>query len=169
MIVDLTNLKKSPLNFEFPLPPEIIDLESDGAALKSAAVKGKLTKGIVTVTVEGEISAVAEIECTRCLLATEHKLDIPFKTEYVAAEHFTQAKEAELQEQDLDVTVYEDDQIDLTELVREQILLNLPEQSFCKIDCRGLCEKCGANRNLLDCSCIEKEFDPRWSALKNLK
>jgi uncharacterized protein len=57
----------------------------------------------------------------------------------------------------------------LTELVREQILLAVPEQVFCREDCKGLCLKCSANRNLIDCNCEEKEIDPRWAALKNLK
>jgi uncharacterized protein len=170
MIVDLTNLEKSVLDFEFSLASETIDLEREDAKLVSAVeIKGKLTKGIVALTVEGKISSVAGMECTRCLQPVEHKLHIPFKTEFITAENYTAAKEAELQEQDLDTAVYEGDKIDLTEIVREQILLNLPEQVFCKENCRGLCEKCGANRNLIDCNCIEKEFDPRWSALRELK
>ena len=170
MIIDLASLEKSVLDFNFSLPPETIDLEREDAKLISPIdVKGKLTKGIVALTVEGEISAVAGMECTRCLQPVEHKLHIPFKTEFITAENYKAAKESELHEQDLDTAVYEGDKIDLTELVREQILLNLPEQVFCTENCRGLCEKCGANRNLIDCNCIEKETDPRWSALKNLK
>lgn len=170
MIVDLTSLKESVLNFDFTLAPETIDLESDETKLTSPIeIKGKLTRGIVTVTVEGEFSFNSESECTRCLQAAEQSLPVSFRTEFVTAENFTEAKEAELHEQDLDVTIYDGDKIDLTEVVREQILLNLPEQVFCREDCRGLCEKCGANRNLLDCKCIEKDVDPRWSALRNLK
>jgi uncharacterized protein len=60
-------------------------------------------------------------------------------------------------------------ELDLTELAREQILLNLPSQVFCREDCQGLCQKCGANLNLIDCSCEESEVDPRWAALRNLK
>ena len=59
--------------------------------------------------------------------------------------------------------------LDLKEIIREQILLNLPEQVFCTPDCKGLCPKCGANRNLIDCNCNETEIDPRWAALKNLR
>ena len=170
MIVDLTSLEKSVLDFNFSLAPETIDLEREDAKLISAVeTKGKLTKGIVALTVEGEISTVAGMECTRCLQPVEHKLHIPFKTEFITAENYTAAKESELHEQDLDTAVYEGDKIDLSEIAREQILLNLPEQIFCTENCRGLCEKCGANRNLLDCNCIEREIDPRWSALKNLK
>ncbi|MGI8468596.1 MAG: YceD family protein [Pyrinomonadaceae bacterium] len=170
MIVDLTSLENSVLEFNFALSPESIDLEVEGAALKNAVkVKGKLTKGIAQIDVAGEISADAMIECARCLQPIERKLEIPFKAEFVSAENYTVAKEAKLRGNDLDVSVFEDNKIDLTELVREQILLNLSEQIFCREDCRGLCDKCGANRNLVDCNCIKKEVDPRWAALKNLK
>ncbi len=170
MIVDLTNLEKSALDLNYSFAPETIGLDADDAKLKSSVeLKGKLRKSIVETTIEGEITAVIEIECTRCLQSVESKLQIPFKSGFVAAEHFTAAKEAELQRDDLDITIFEGDKINLSEVVREQILLALPEQVFCREDCRGLCEKCGANKNLIDCKCIEKESDPRWAALKNMK
>ena len=62
----------------------------------------------------------------------------------------------------------EGSEIDLAEIAREQILLDLPQQFFCKDDCKGLCEKCGTNLNLKDCDCEDDEIDPRWAALKNL-
>ena len=88
---------------------------------------------------------------------------------FVTPDNLTVEKEAELRIEDLDVSIYEGDKIDLSELVREQIILNLPEKIFCSEDCKGLCAKCGANRNLIDCNCDKKELDPRWAALKNLK
>ena len=169
MIVDLITLGSSPYPFEFSLEAQKIDLDSDEVKLKNEVkVKGTLTKHIAQTDIEGNISAETEIECTRCLQAIEQNLEIPFEAAFVTAENYTQAKEVELNDADLDVSVFEGDKIDLTELVREQILLNLPEQVFCKEDCKGLCEKCGANRNLIDCNCIEKEVDPRWKGLKDL-
>ncbi len=170
MILDLITLGSSPYSFEFSISPEDIDLDSDEAKLKNEVdVKGVLTKRIAQTDVEGMISTNTEVECTRCLQVMEQKSEFPFKAAFVTKENYTQAKEAELNAEDLDISVFDGQKIDLTELVREQILLNLPEQVFCKEDCKGLCEKCGANRNLIDCKCIEKEIDPRWSALKNLK
>jgi len=170
MIIDLITLESSPYEFDFELMPEEIDLDSDDAKLKTAAsVRGKLTKHIAQTDVEGTIRAELEIECTRCLEKIDKKFEIPFEAAFVAPENYTQAKEAELNAGDLDVSVLEGNEIDLTELVREQILLNLPEQVFCREDCKGLCEKCGANRNLINCNCLENEVDPRWAALKNLK
>lgn len=170
MIIELFSVKDSPHKFEFSLAPEEIELEQENVKLvENVNIIGELTKGIVRVDVQGMILAKAEIECTRCIQPIEKEFEIPFKAGFIAPEHFTEAKEAELNDDDLDVSVYEDDKIDLTELVREQIILNLPEQIFCRDDCKGLCAKCGGNRNLIDCKCEEKEIDPRWAALKNLK
>jgi uncharacterized protein len=58
--------------------------------------------------------------------------------------------------------------IDLSEVIREQMILAIPEVVLCKEDCEGLCDKCGKNLNLLNCKCKEDEIDPRWAALKNL-
>jgi uncharacterized protein len=170
MIVDLTQAADAPVEFDFTLAPEEIDLDGDEGRLKGPArVAGKLTKHIAHTDVEGVINAEIELECTRCLEKIDKNFEIPFQAAFVAPENYTQAKEAELQAGDLDVSVLEGNEIDLTELVREQILLNLPEQVFCREDCKGLCEKCGANRNLINCNCLEQEIDPRWAALKNLK
>ncbi len=170
MIIDLITLRDSPHEFEFSFAPEEIDLDSEYAELKNAVrVKGKLTKHIAQTDVAGTISAELKLECSRCLQKIDNDLEFAFEAAFVTPENFTASKEAELNANDLDVSVIEGNEIDLTELVREQILLNLPEQVFCREDCKGLCEKCGANRNLIDCNCKEKEIDPRWAALKNLK
>jgi uncharacterized protein len=76
--------------------------------------------------------------------------------------------EALIEETELDEAYVENGEIDLAEVVREQILLDLPEQVYCSDDCKGLCPKCGSNLNLIDCNCIFSEIDPRWAALKGL-
>lgn len=170
MIIELFSVKDSPHKFEFSLAPTEIELEQENVKLiETVQTNGELTKGIAQIDVEGAIGAKAEIECTRCLQPIEKDFEIPFKATFIAPEDLTKEKEAELRDSDLDVSVYADDKIDLTELVREQIILNLPEQIFCRDDCKGLCAKCGENRNLIDCKCEEKEIDPRWSALRELK
>lgn len=170
VIVDLANQESFVPEFNFSVNNDEIDLENEPVKLKNAVnVAAQLKKGIAQTDVSGNISVDVLFECTRCLTEIEQKLEFPFDATFVNPEHFTESKEAELNEADLDVSVLEDGKIDLTELVREQILLNLPEQVFCREDCKGLCEKCGANRNLIDCKCKEKEIDPRWAALKDLK
>jgi uncharacterized protein len=170
MIVDVTSLKDAPTPFDFSIAPDEIDLEGETIKLKDIVkVEGKIKKGIAQTDIQGKISAEIEAECVRCLQAAAVSLMFPFGAVFVTAENYTQEKEAELRADDLEVSVFEGDKIDLTELAREQILLNLPSKVFCREDCQGLCQKCGANLNLIDCNCEETEVDPRWSGLKNLK
>ena len=168
MIVDLAKLEGAHNRFDFSISAE--DLETDNVRLKSdIAVSCEITKNISKTDVTGTISVAAEIDCTRCLIPVEHLLAFSFEAAYVPSEVLLKESEAELEAGDLDVDALDTDELDLREVVREQILLNLPDQIFCRDDCKGLCQKCGANLNWIDCSCEEKEIDPRWAALKNLK
>lgn len=74
----------------------------------------------------------------------------------------------ELSGDDLDVYGYEGEEIDLTPLFREQIILAVPFAPLCSEECRGLCPQCGADRNQETCDC-KPPVDPRWAALQNLK
>jgi len=57
----------------------------------------------------------------------------------------------------------------LEDVLREQVLLSLPVRTLCKPDCKGLCPRCGQNRNSQPCSCDEGQPDPRWEALAELR
>ena len=58
--------------------------------------------------------------------------------------------------------------IDIEPMVRDAVLLAVPFSPLCRPDCRGLCERCGADRNLGQCTCTTEETDPRWAALDGL-
>ena len=53
-------------------------------------------------------------------------------------------------------------------MVREYVLLDLPEAPLCKDDCAGICPNCGIDRNSATCDCGAVTADPRWAALENL-
>ena len=61
-----------------------------------------------------------------------------------------------------------DDEVDLEPLVRDAVLLELPQAPLCRPDCQGLCPFCGVNRNEETCGC-EAPPDPRWGALDVLR
>ena len=170
MIIDLAEIESSQRPFDFSLRAADIDLEDVDLRLAGdVRVRGEISKRSAQLEVKGSISAAAELDCTRCLEPVSQDLNFEFAVSFVAPENFATDKEREIAAEDLDIDVLESDRINLAEVVREQILLNLPEQVFCKEDCKGLCQKCGANRNLIDCRCDSDETDPRWAALKNLK
>ncbi|HBR58029.1 MAG TPA: hypothetical protein DEA22_11285 [Blastocatellia bacterium] len=169
MIVDLKSLKEKRLLFEFDLGGA--DTRSfEGVSFKSPInVKGELIIENEGFSIEGRISADAVIECTRCLEPVAQSLDFRFRAIYVTPEEFGAEKELELTAADMDTYIIGSDSLDLAEIAYEQILLELPSHFLCHEDCRGLCEKCGENRNLIDCNCIDNETDPRWEALRKLK
>ena len=63
-------------------------------------------------------------------------------------------EESEVEDDDVAITFYRDDQIDLNELLREQFYLALPMKPLCSEDCQGICPQCGTNRNTAPCDCM---------------
>ena len=170
MIVDLTKLEAAPISFDLPIKPSEIDLESDLSNTNGEVrFNGRLTGHTHWLTIDGEISGEVDVACGRCLGAVNQELDISFETAFVRTDDYTEELETELDIKALEVSIFEGDKIDLIEVAQEQILLFLPSQVYCEKDCKGLCPKCGANRNLIDCKCEETKVDSRWSALSKLK
>lgn len=170
MIVDVSQIEEAILPFEFSVRPDELELETTNFRLSGpVAVSGTISRHIGSVAVKGRIEGTAEIDCSRCLQPIQGPLSLDFDVEYLTEGELGGEGEHELQAADLDVDELGGNQLDLRQLAREQILLNIPEQVYCTEDCKGLCEKCGANLNLVDCNCGEDEVDPRWEALKNLK
>lgn len=53
-----------------------------------------------------------------------------------------------------DCEILEQNVIDITEPIREDILMGLPLRPLCQENCKGLCPQCGQNLNLVQCRCI---------------
>ena len=92
-----------------------------------------------------------------------------FDLRYQPARANTGEGEREIEEDDLTTAFYDNDEIDLGQLMREQFYLALPMKPLCRDDCNGLCPKCGTNLNPRPCDCKREWEDPRLAALKALK
>lgn len=170
MIVDLTEIDAWPKDFDLTIENAFFDLDVEDFRLKSQVrARGKIEKHSGWFEVEGRIEAKAEIDCSRCLEPIDWPISIDFSIRLLTTDTLVEVAEKGVDKSELDSSVLDGHSVDLTAVVREQILLDLPEQVFCKEDCKGLCPKCGANRNLIDCNCEDNEIDPRWAALKDLK
>jgi uncharacterized protein len=78
--------------------------------------------------------------------------------------------EVELDASEIDIEYYDEDRVDITQVVYDQILLEVPLICLCRKDCKGLCPDCGENLNLGPCGCgNESSIDPRFDVLKTLK
>jgi uncharacterized protein len=102
------------------------------------------------------------------LKQVELPIDATFDLEYVTGQTYESTPAAELTEDELAVSVFDGDTIDVDEIVKEQILLAVPTRMLCQPDCKGICPDCGIDKNTGDCACATRDVDPRWAALKNL-
>jgi uncharacterized protein len=168
--IDVADLGNSPKHFDVRIGAEQIELQADNVKLTDGVrFETDAVSNGSDVRLKGRISYQAEIDCIRCLDPVARTAQVDFDINYLPPEHFATDKEHEVQGDALAADLLVADQIDIAGVIREQILLDLPEQIYCREDCKGLCPKCGADRNLIDCDCDETEIDPRWAALKNLK
>ncbi len=116
---------------------------------------------------QGRISGSVIGHCARCL--EEYPFDLGKDFFVVLVPKAELPMEAELSGEELDLSFYEGDQVDLSPLVREQIILALPTRPLCREDCKGLCAHCGADLNTQSCACPTGGGDPRLAVLRNLK
>ena len=150
--------------------PATVNRPDDAFRLASPVeLVADLQKDAQKVRLTGRVRATLELDCSRCLEPFQIPLDAPFDMLFLAAAENAGDGETEVAEDDLGVSYYKDEQIDLGEVIREQCYLALPMKPLCREGCRGLCPTCGANRNRETCDCRRGWEDPRFAALKPLK
>jgi uncharacterized protein len=116
----------------------------------------------------GEFTAATVATCARCTEEFVAPSGRSFR--YVLAPRsIGDDSNAGLRIEDLEFSLYDGDVVDLTPLIREQMLLALPTRPLCREDCRGLCPRCGANRNEHDCGCSLETGDARLAVLRTIK
>ncbi len=145
---------------------ESVDLAIDHALvddLELIQLQGslQLTRVADGISIYGELDTQVRTECTRCLTPFLQPVTIEL-------EDIINLPGAE-STQERPVTVDQDGWADLTPLVREYTWLGLPGSPICSPDCKGICPRCGGNRNLGECTCGEPvSIDPRWEVLRDL-
>ena len=116
----------------------------------------------------GEFTAATVGTCARCAEEFVAPSGRPFR--YVLAPRsIGDDVNAGLRAEDLEFSLYDGEEVDLTPLIREQMILALPTRPLCQEDCRGLCPRCGANLNEGDCGCNLETGDARLSVLRSIK
>ena len=88
---------------------------------------------------------------------------------YKPAEVMVGEDEVELDEGEAEIAFYELPGLELEQIVREQVLLQIPMQRVCQPECKGICPLCGANRNEVSCQCEAHSGDDRWRALESVR
>ena len=114
-------------------------------------MEGVLVTGTAQVALEGE--------CARCLEPISDDVEVRFQELFVYADLGVDPDE------ELEVSMLQDDLVDLEPLLRDAVVLALPFQPLCTEDCPGLCPECGARIADDPDHGHDAPVDPRWAAL----
>ena len=143
--------------------------DSDLRLTRPVEVRGRARRRHDEAELTGELHSQVAISCGRCLQPVEVTVDVNFDERFVNAVSWRDEEQHELQTEDLNLSVFDGETIDLDDLVKEEILLALPGHVLCNEDCKGLCPVCGIDRNQGTCNCETKPIDSRWEKLKDLR
>jgi uncharacterized protein len=105
----------------------------------------------------GEVFVDADAECSRCL----EPLTVPVEVDFQELFAYSLINE--------DEHVVQDEQIDLEQIIRDAVVLNLPFHPLCSTDCLGLCAECGVKMADNPHHVHEAPIDSRWNALQELQ
>ena len=172
MVFNIDEIGDEGLDFKTRKSKEHFGIDQAGCFLnKDVEVSGVLTRLNEEVFLTGRVGTVLSLNCSRCLKQFSHPVQSKLKSHFVPLDNkVTSAGEVELHAADIDTEFYENDRVDLTQSVRDGILLAVPVIFLCREDCNGLCSQCGVNLNQGSCGCAkELPIDPRLEILKTLK
>lgn len=139
----------------FEVPPLAVTDDVLLAFLRGSLRLSRTTEGIL---VQGTLETAVEGECRRCLTPVEIPLTLVIEELFAHGPHHSS-----------EFMVGDDAILDLTPLLREEIIITTPLAPLCKPDCAGLCPQCGQDLNLDRCDCEQETIDPRLAALLELR
>lgn len=140
---------------------------SEGVSTKGPVV-GEITAENIgpLLLLRGRLRAVLVLTCARCLGEAEQSVEIDVEEEF--ASEYTSADVDTIDRDEPEASAISEYILDVSELVRQQVMLTVPMGFVCSPDCRGLCPSCGQNLNQGPCECRLQSTDSRWGKLSEL-
>lgn len=129
-------------------------------------VKGTVRNTGPAYLVEGSIRAQVEAVCGRCLTPFHQVVEAPLREEFREGSPPPPGQDEISDDSGLEVWFFQGDMMDLSEAVRQNLILALPTQPLCRPDCPGLCPVCGRRLDQGSCDCRIQGVDPRLEALR---
>ena len=172
MVFDIEEVGDAGLDFKFQLTKDQFKIDQEDCSLyKDVDVNGHLSRVGDDVYLKGYINTELTLECSRCLDQFVHPVVSRLIAHFVPHSHdSTLTREKELHASDIDTEVYKGKRIDLTQCIRDRILLMVPVICLCVCDCKGICPQCGLDLNERSCECVsDSSIDSRLEVLKKIK
>lgn len=155
---------------EYSLYPSLVKVQEAGECEFRAPLTIDLSvvREYDHIRVHGSVGTSVKLTCSRCLVEYSTEIASSFTIFYTRSVEVQPEDEVELGEEDLISATYSGDEIDFTDEIAEQVLLDIPYKPLCSEECRGLCPSCGADLNSSSCSCSENAVSMKFSSLKGL-
>ena len=146
--------------FQMELRPAELELSpEDLPVIGKITIEGNIENAGDVLLMKAHLKAKVKRVCSRCLKEFEAQ------TQAQVEERYFPVGTSDLPE---DALTYKFDIVDITEALREGLIVTEPVQPLCKPDCKGLCPICGADRNVVNCQCETRTIDPRLQKLAEL-
>jgi uncharacterized protein len=169
MLLDLSKIRTAHERYERDYPADAFGSEAECRVVEPVALAFDIYKDRDQYRLVGSVTTTLELPCSRCLEPFRWPVDAHFELRYQPHAQNTGEGEREIEEDDLTTAFYENEEIDLGQLMEEQFYLSLPMKPLCSADCKGLCPVCGRNLNRETCDCKRDWEDPRFAALRELR
>lgn len=151
IIIPLALLEKEDIELTGTLKPAEMDIQDTALIQFTTDITYNLQAKMINggILLNGTVASKIHCCCGRCMQ--------PIDQDIINREvcHFYE----DINEQELDVT---DD-------IREDLLIEMPMNPLCSEACRGLCSQCGVNLNEESCDCVAEAIeDDIWGDLDKL-
>jgi uncharacterized protein len=154
---------------QYELDDDITGLDPELHPLGCLTGMVRFTKTDRKILVTGKLRVTLELECQRCLEPFAQEVGISLVEEFQPKNDVRTGAPLDGEDVDSAVVIDERNILDLSEVVRQGLLLASSEFVVCRDDCKGLCAQCGHNLNESECDCLKHATDPRWMALDSLR
>lgn len=167
LLFNVANLSDGKVDIDLSICKTLFDVGINGIGIRDdIKVVAELRYQGRDLVLSGSLLVPFEMVCSRCL--KNYNAD---KTVCIDSIFREKAEEVEIEEgldeSSPDLSLYESDRIDIFPLIRDQIYLSIPMKPLCSEDCKGVCPKCGVDRNGEACNCVCDNIDPRLEMLKS--
>ncbi len=169
MQLDLSRILTPHEYFEQVYTPSAFKPDRDYSIVAPVSLVFDIHKDKDTFRLAGRVRATLELPCSRCLEPLRWLVDEPFELTYAPRPATPAGRERAIEDADFSAAFYDNQEIDLEQLIRERFEMSLPMKPLCREDCKGLCPVCGTNWNRGACDCRTDRDDPRLAPLKALQ
>ena len=169
MLYNVAQLMKAPVgtSFESNIDEENIQLDDDLKVIGPLTGHVRMRRTNQGLLVDGWVDLSLELSCNRCLKIFEQPMHITFEELFFPTVDVISGLPLPPIDEEEVFPIDAHHQVDLTEAIRQHVLLDLPMVTLCQEDCAGLCPQCGHDLNLGPCKC-KPEVDTRLSVLEKL-